>query len=182
MKKLSAISLLILFVFNTVGYRLLIDYVQDRTDEAFEARLDKGHYNDDELVSIKIPINLPYQNNWSGYERVDGEINYEGQVYKYVKRTVQNDTMILMCIPHEEKTKIQESANNYFGNLNDLAGNNNSSKKAEAFKQLLTEFDNNQPAQALSVYQSVSSYQLYKNAAAQQQFIPLHGQPPEYIS
>ena len=71
----------------------------------------------------------------SGYERVNGEINFEGKVYKYVKRIVQNDTMTLLCIPHEEKAKLQQSANNYFGGVNDLAGNTgNSSKKSGCSK------------------------------------------------
>ena len=128
MKKLAAILLLFLFVFNTVGYRLLFNFVQNRTDAAFVSKLDKGHYDEADLVAVKIPISLPYQNNWSGYERVDGEINFEGKIYKYVKRTVQNDTMILLCIPHEEKTAIQEKANDYFGNVNDIAGNNTNKK------------------------------------------------------
>ena len=79
-----------------------------------EARLDRGNYDDNELLAIRIPVNMPYQTSQSGYERVNGEINFEGKVYKYVKRIVQNDTMTLLCIPHEEKAKLQQSANNYF--------------------------------------------------------------------
>ncbi len=183
LKKLSAILLLIIFLFNTVGYRLLISFVQNRTDEAMEARLDQGNYNDDELLAIRIPVNMPYQTNQSGYERVNGEINFQGKLYKYVKRIVQNDTMTLMCIPHEEKAKLQESANNYFGGVNDLAGNtSNNSKKADAVKQLLNEFEDNQFTQPGISYQLVTSHYLYNSAAYPQQFIPLHGQPPECIS
>ncbi|HNP23626.1 MAG TPA: hypothetical protein PKM63_06255 [Panacibacter sp.] len=182
MKKLSAILLLIIFLFNTIGYRLLINFVQNKTDEAMEARLDRGNYDDNELLAIRIPVNMPYQTSQSGYERVNGEINFEGKVYKYVKRIVQNDTMTLLCIPHEEKAKLQQSANNYFGGVNDLAGNTgNSSKKADAVKQLLTEFEDNQSSRSEISGVFEKSHYLYNSAAYPQQFFPLHGQPPEYV-
>ena len=49
------------------------------------------------------------------------------------------NTMTLLCIPsHEEKAKLQQSANNYFGGVNGLASNTgNSSKKADAVKRCL---------------------------------------------
>ena len=106
LKKLTAILLLALFAFNTVGYRLWIEYVQTRTDAKLEAKLDKGYYNEDELITVKVPVNLPYQTNGKEFERVDGEMNVNGIVYKYVKRMVYNDTLILLCIPHEEKIKL----------------------------------------------------------------------------
>src|SRR3954468_10461810 len=88
LKKLAAILLLALFVFNTAAYRLLIEYVQARADAKLEARLDKGYYNKDELITVKVPINLPYQTNWKEFERIDGEMNVNGTVYKYVKRVI----------------------------------------------------------------------------------------------
>jgi hypothetical protein len=178
LKKLAAILLLVLFLFNTVGYRLWIEYVQTRADAKLEARLDKGYYNEDELITVKVPINLPYQANWKEFERVDGEMNVNGIVYKYVKRLVYNDTLILLCIPHEEKTKLQEKANDYFGKMNDLPGNDNN-KKAEVLKQLLSDYDVNNLAQSLYRLNKQADFNLFDDASLMHQYIPLNGHPPE---
>jgi hypothetical protein len=178
LKKLTAILLLALFVFNTVGYRFWIEYVQTRADVKLEARLDKGHYNEGELISIKVPINLPYQTNWKEFERVNGEVTINGTVYKYVKRKIYNDTLILLCIPHEEKTKLQEKANDYFGKVNDLPGNDNN-KKAEVFKQLLSEYDVNNLAPPFRSLNKQADFNLFNNASLMHQYLPLDGHPPE---
>ena len=178
LKKLAAILLLALFVFNTAGYRLWIEYVQNRADAKLEARLDKGHYSEDELITVKVPINLPYQTNWKEFERIDGEMNVNGAVYKYVKRMIYNDTLILLCIPHEEKTKLQEKANDYFGKVNDLPGNDNN-KKAEVFKQLLSDYDVNNFSQSFYSTNKQADFNLFNGACLMHQYIPLNDHPPQ---
>ena len=180
LKKLAAILLLTIFVFNTIGYRLLIAVVQDKVDAAFEGRLDKGIYNDEDLLTVKIPINLPYQNNWKEFERVDGEINLNGQIYKYVKRKIYNDTMILLCIQHETKTKLEQKANDYFGKMNDLPGND--TKKADAYKQLLSDYDTVADSPAFSIAGKTSEFNVQNETFLLKQFIPLYGQPPEVVA
>jgi hypothetical protein len=165
-------------VFNTVGYRLLFNVLETSTDAAFTAQLDEGKYNEDELITVKIPVNMPYQVNRTGFERVDGEIEVNGQVYKYVKRQVKSDTMTLLCIPHYEKTELQKKANEYAGKVNDLPSNENN-KKAEIFKQLTADFDITYSTALFSstTVQAVSN--LYKNTMLSRQFLPVNGQPPE---
>jgi len=177
-RKTAAILLLLIFLFNIVGYRMLFDYVQHRSDAAFVTKLDKGHYDESELVAVKVPINLPYQTNWSGYERVDGEIEVDGTVYKYVKRTVQNDTMILLCIPHEEKTTLQQNANTFFGHVNDLEGNSNT-KKSNSFKLLFTDYDLQLQGHEREGYCFVTPFFNAPVADYLQQYPACPGQPPE---
>ncbi len=178
MKKLTAILLLTLFVFNTIGYRLWTEYAQNKADLNFETKLDNGHYNEEDLISIKVPLNLPYQTNWKEFERVDGEISLNGKVYKYVKRKVYNDTLILVCISHQEKTKLQEKANDYFGKVNGLPGNE-TNKKAQAIKQLVSDYDVNHQYKYSYNFKPSSSFLITKNEVCLQQYIPLIGQPPE---
>ncbi|QEC68368.1 hypothetical protein FRZ67_14045 [Panacibacter ginsenosidivorans] len=181
MKKLAAILLLTLFVFNTVGYRFLFDMLESSTDAAFTAKLDNGRYNKEDLITIKVPINMPYQVNRAGFERVDGEINVNGQVYRYVMREVQSDTMTLLCIPHYEKTALQNKASEFAGKVNDLPSNDNN-KKAEVFKQLTVDFDINENAASLSSINVQAVTNLYRNTILSQQFLPVNGQPPEVMA
>ena len=180
LKKLTAILLLALFVFNTIGYRLLVEYALNQADYNLEARLDKGHYSESELITVKIPLNLPYQTNWKDFERVNGEMNVNGTIYKYVQRKVYNDTLILQCIPHEEKTELQQKANDYFGKVNDLPGNDNN-KKAEAFKQLFTDYVFNTLDQLSFSVQHQANYNLFNDAYLLHQYLPVNSQPPELL-
>ncbi|MEO6329112.1 MAG: hypothetical protein ABIO55_09275, partial [Ginsengibacter sp.] len=129
---------------NLFGYRLVSDYLQQKYDARLEARLDKNHYNEAELVELKIPIHLPYQTSWADFERYDGEVEFNGILYKYVKRKVANDTLIVLCIPNQQKMNLQTAKNDFFKTTNDLA-NNNSKKsggsKTIFFKKLTSEYD-----------------------------------------
>lgn len=104
---MPAILFLLILVFNFVGYRMVIAYMQKGNDITVERKLDKNDYRDDELVSIKTTLNLPYYTSSSSFERAYGSVNINGIVYDYVKRRVYNDTLELLCLPNGVKTKLQ---------------------------------------------------------------------------
>lgn len=142
MKKLAAILLLTLFFFNLAGYRIWFYYAQQAADIQLEASLDKEEYNEAELITIKVPLSLPYQTNWNDFERVDGEINLDGIIYKYVKRKVSNGELILMCLPDHQKMHLQTAKDSFFKFANDLQ--NAGSKKTTntiAFKNVFSDFE-----------------------------------------
>ncbi len=135
--------LLGLLFFNWYGYRIVSDFLQDRSDVQLEARLDNNDYNEAELIEIRVPINLPYHNDWTEFERYDGEAEINGIHYKYVKRKVENGELVLMCLPNNEKQLLQTARDNFFKLVNDLQqpdskktdkGNSNS------FKSLFSEY------------------------------------------
>lgn len=138
LKKITAIFFLILFSFNSFGYRLLFDYMQQRTDKKLEARLDNNSYDESQLIELKIPVNVAYQTSWTAYQRCDGEITINGVMYKYVKRKLSNDTLYLMCIPNSAKMRLEAAKNNFYKISNDL-NQNSDSKKSDSksvFKNL----------------------------------------------
>ncbi len=61
-------------------------------------QIDNDNYVDENLVEVKVPINMQYFANWKNYERCDGEIEYEGTHYNYVKRKLSNDTLSIASI------------------------------------------------------------------------------------
>jgi len=128
MRKTAAILLLMLLVFNTIGYKLWFSIAMQKADNKLVAALDKNNYNEQDLLTLKIPINLPYQNTWASFERINGEITVNGETYMYVQHKVKNDTLFLQCIRHTEKINLQQKSNDYFGKVNDLAGNNDAKK------------------------------------------------------
>ena len=143
MKKLAAIFLLSIFIFNWVGYRFVVEYLQHRADQRLEVRLDNNSYDEAHLIELKVPINLPYQTSWAAYERYDGEIELNGKLYKYVERKVANDTLYLKCLPNAEKMHLEGAKDNYFLHANDLAQNDHNQQnhpKTLVFKKLIGDF------------------------------------------
>ena len=143
-KQFSAAILMFILLFNLVGYRFMVDYMQKQSDERLEVRLDNNEYHEAQLIEIKIPVNLPYQTSWSEYERYDGEVELDGITYKYVKRKLCNDTLYLKCIPNTQRMQLQAAKNDFFKNNNDIA--QNSSKKPDnsksvALKKMISEYD-----------------------------------------
>jgi len=126
LKKVSAIFLILLFLFDIFGYMAMFEYMQSEAGTLLEARLDRNQYDDSQLMEIKIAVNVPYQTSRSEFERVDGEVELNGTIYKYVKRRVVNDTIYLMCIPHTRKMHLELVKNDLFRMANGLLQNNNS--------------------------------------------------------
>lgn len=143
MKKLAAIFLLSIFIFNWIGYRFVVNYLQHNADIRLEVRFDNKHYDETQLIELKVPINLPYQTSWASYERYDGEIELDGKLYKYVERKVADDTLYLKCLPNAEKMHLEEAKDNFFLNVNDLAQNDHNPQdqsKTLVFKKLIGDF------------------------------------------
>ena len=187
MRKFASAILIFILLFNLFGYRFVADYLQQKCDTQLEARLDKNHYNESELIELKIPIHLPYQTSWAEFERYDGEVQLNGILYKYVKRKVTNDTLILLCIPNHQKMNLQTAKDDFFKSTNDLAQNN--SKKSDnsktiSFKKLMSEYDEQsfgfKPGSIHSANQDFGFNYLVKEPDNSPHMSP--EQPPDFIS
>lgn len=117
-----------LFLFNLVGYRFIFDYAQKQSDIRLEASLDNDDYNDAELITLQVPLTVPYQIDRQDFERVNGEVSYQGKIYKYVKRKISGGQLVLLCLPDHNKMRLQSAKDDFFKNANDLVQNNHSKK------------------------------------------------------
>jgi hypothetical protein len=181
MKRAAAILMLFIFLFNWFGYRLLSDYLQHRADTQLESQLDQHQYNEASLIEIRVPLNMPYQNISSGFERYDGEIEYNGIHYKYVKRKVANGELVLLCLPNENRMRLQNARDEFFKLVNDLENSpNKSSAPAGAIKSPVTEYwqqQNNWHFEALAAQQR--HYTSYTTVIPASPPITTLAQPPE---
>jgi hypothetical protein len=137
-------------LFNWFGYRILSDYYEQRADLALEQKLDNSEYDESQLIEIKVPLKLPYQTNWKEFERFDGEVEVNGIHYKYVKRAVYNDSLVLLCLPNEGKMRLQSARDEFFKLVNDIqhpnTGKKSDSGNKHSVKSPVTEYysiDNN---------------------------------------
>jgi len=107
----------------------MFDYMQHKASQQLEAVLDNNSYDESELIELKVPVHLPYQNSWTSYQRYNGEIELNGVMYKYVKRKLANDTLYLKCIPNTQKMYLETAKNDFFKISNNLLQNSNSKKQ-----------------------------------------------------
>ena len=172
-------------LFNFAGYRLMFYCMQQKQSTQLVAKLDNQNYGNAGLITITLPLALPYQTDWKDFERADGEIQFQGNTYHYVKRKIENGNLILQCIADDGKMQLQSAKEQYADNANDLQNNNPSSKKqsdtnTNIVKLLTTDCIENTQGNSL--------YLLQNNKNSFAAFVSFHlpkghslapGQPPE---
>jgi hypothetical protein len=94
--------------------------LQYQADLELHQHLDANDYSVSESVVIKIPITLPYQINGTGFERVDGKFEYQGEFYKLVKQKLENDTLSIVCIKDHREKQIVTTMVDFTKQSNDL--------------------------------------------------------------
>jgi hypothetical protein len=127
-KKLAAICLLALLLFNTAGYRVLFNILEQKATARLENKIDAGNYSEEQLVEVKIPLSMPYYSD-KDYESVYGETDWNGQHYRYVKRKITDNTLYLLCLPNEEKNIIVNTKNEMTKAANDVSSNTPAQQK-----------------------------------------------------
>lgn len=146
MRKIAAILLLLIFVFNLFGYRLFVSYMVNNVNQSLEAALDRSSYDENELVSIKKPINLPYYNNTKDFTRAYGDVEMNGILYKYVKSRIYNDSLEMLCIPNKGKQQLLNTKDNFTQAVFDLQKDSNKkttgSGKVISHVKLISEYEN----------------------------------------
>jgi hypothetical protein len=88
-----------------------------------EARIDKDQYNENDLVTLQIPLYNPYQLEQKTFERANGEVNINGKNFKYVKRKVSDGNLILLCLADNHKTVLKKAKTDFENVANDLTTN-----------------------------------------------------------
>jgi hypothetical protein len=85
---------------------MFIAYMEKGSELAMEQKVDRSDYSDEELISVKTKLNLPYYSSSPHFERAYGSVTFNGVVYEYVQKRVYNDTLELLCLPNTSKTAL----------------------------------------------------------------------------
>jgi hypothetical protein len=186
-KKIAAILLICLLLFNWYGYRFVTNYLQQNADRQLESRIDLNQYNESQLIEIKVALDMPYQNNQSDFERHYGEIEINGNIYTYVKRKIEDGNLILKCIPNTVKQDIKTADNILFNVNNGLdqehSGSKNNSPLNNVTKSIFGDYDDyafkiNLKTCSASQKEFLLSGTSFFNSIT----LPVSEQPPEVMS
>lgn len=185
MKKLTAIFLLSTFMLNLFGYRAWYYFELKSAEHDMEVMLDKKDYLETDLVTIRIPLTLPYQTDTDDFERISGEFSYEGSIYKYVERKMENGYFVLRCLPDVNKMQLEAQKNRMVKSSIDQTQNNadKQSPVNHVLKYPFSEFEQN--VFSLKIYSSLTLSNIfgtYSEPAFNSLMIDAPGQPPDQIS
>lgn len=106
MKKVAVILVLHIYLFSLVGQLIVYNYLNYKADQFFTAQTGKGLYKTDELVEVKIPVNISIASEWSDYQQVSGQVQFANAAYNYVKMRVTRNAIYLMCVPNYKTTRL----------------------------------------------------------------------------
>ncbi len=133
---------------------MVIDLLQQKADTKLEARLDNSEYDESQLIEIRVPMNMPYQQRYTAFERHYGEIEIDGKSYTYVKRKIEGDVLILKCIVNQSKEELNSIKNDLAkaNSCTDMDHSGKNSQQKSFAKNSLGEYDDQfmiqQPASA----------------------------------
>lgn len=105
----------------------MFNALQQKANKELVAKIDKSDYDESNLITVKVPLSMPYLTNWDDFKKTDGEITLNGKIYHYVKEKVYNGELILKCLPDEQKMNLQTAKNDFFKTQNDLQNNTSKS-------------------------------------------------------
>jgi hypothetical protein len=103
-KRTISIALIVLFLFNVIGYYGIYMAMLRQARVSLNEKIDNEQYKDDQTVTIKIPLSLPYPVQ-AEFQRVEGDFEHQGEFYKLVKQKYANDTLYVVCIKSTEEKK-----------------------------------------------------------------------------
>jgi hypothetical protein len=127
LKRIAAILLLSVLLFDWVGYRLLTAFWEDRANARFEASLDHDQYDTSQLILLRVSADaLPYSNASAQFERFDSRIAIGAASYRTVKRRLYNDSIEFLCIADGAAGQLKLVKEDFFRLVNDLQNSGHS--------------------------------------------------------
>lgn len=100
MKRLVSILLLSLLLYNMVGYSVVYWLGGNVALEAQKDELDSSLK--EEYITVKVPVSLPYQTNWTAPQSVQGKLQVGSEFYEMVEQIMLNDTIYITCKPDRD--------------------------------------------------------------------------------
>lgn len=94
-------------------------------------RFDGDSYDLSKVQTIKIPLTLAYPVQDNGFERVDGEFQYQGEFYRLIKQRFHQDTLHIVCIKDEQQKNIHQALSDYVKTFSDNPVDSNSNAKVK---------------------------------------------------
>lgn len=95
--------MLVLLLYNAVGYYFVFKYQHQKTEKEFKEYLNSVTFAEEEHTLFKIPVQEYAVKGGSDFSRVEGDFKHDGKFYEIVKQRLENDTVYVYCINNEKE-------------------------------------------------------------------------------
>lgn len=119
MKKLFSSVFIVLVLLNVAGYYGILVALKHKNARNLMAQFDAGRYNPEEAEVMKIPFKTMSSQSSEEYERVDGDFERDGEVYRLIKQRLYRDTFHIVYMKDKTGTIINKVINDYVKTFGD---------------------------------------------------------------
>ncbi len=107
MKRLVSILLFSLLLYNMVGYSIV--YWLGGNVALHKHETQSASTLKEEYITVKVPVALPYQTNWTAPQPVQGSIQVGEDFFEMIEQIMLNDTLYITCKPdHHARNHIKD--------------------------------------------------------------------------
>jgi hypothetical protein len=117
-KKVVSISLIALLLLNVMGYYAVLLGIKYQNARNLTTRFDNDNYDKLQEITLRVPITVPYYQD-TNFERVDGEIEHNGEFYRLVKQKLAKDTLYIVCVKDVKSKQIKQALSDYVKTFTD---------------------------------------------------------------
>src|SRR5258708_5459498 len=127
--------MLFLFLLNVLGFYGIFLGLQFKFKQDANRELDEDRYAGMDVVTFKLPLAVPYYSDNQDYERVSGEFEHEGEVYRLLKQKYSGGMLFIVCVKDNEAKKISQALTDYVKTFTDkpLNAKQQSAKSVPSF-------------------------------------------------
>jgi hypothetical protein len=129
LKRITSIAFVLVVLFNTLGYFGVFIGLHLKNDIAMSEALDSDLYDQSKTITLKVPVSIPYMPDQSDFDRVDGQFEHQGELYRMVKQRYAKDTLTVVCVKDTEHKKIDLALADYVKTFTDKAADSKPTAK-----------------------------------------------------
>lgn len=112
-----------------MGYYGVFLGLQYKNDREMIQKFDAENYSDSDVITIKIPMTIPYATDSKEFARVDGKFEHNGEFYRMVKQKLSQDTLFVVCVKDHENKRIDDAMTKFVKTFTDKPVDNSSNAK-----------------------------------------------------
>ena len=102
-----------------MGYYGVFLGLHYQNDRAMSEALDSDIYDQSHTITLKVPVSIPYMPDQPDFERVNGQFEHNGELYRLVKQRYAKDTLTVVCVRDTEHKKIDRALADYVKTFTD---------------------------------------------------------------
>lgn len=137
MRKVFALFLIVLVLFNSVGYYGLLSFLRYRSSAQLLERLENQAEPEAEALTVRIPLSIPYMPDRTDFDVVRGDLEHNGDYYGAARQKYERDTLTVTYYKDNRLSAIHESFRDFVKGVTDTP---ESQPKGKAIPTIIKDF------------------------------------------